>query len=234
MLKAAIEKILDLGKPVMLEANDGREYSTSQLIGLKPPTPEPLALHTLTGIIDWLKSEDKQPCMLHVVSHAEVAAISPLERIWDNRDRYLVAKCDRQPIPQSYMEIEAAIIMLQSRFTETADRARVLAYLGNIRSEKVATTADDGITQTATVRNAIGRLKEEPMSPIVRLAPYRTFPEIEQPATDFLLRLRQGPENGLPQVALFEADGQEWQIEAIKKIGAWLLKNCADGQTVIA
>jgi len=56
----------------------------------------------------------------------------------------------------------------------------------------------------------------------VMLAPYRTFPEVEQPASPFVLRLKQGPEGGRPSLALFEADGGKWQLEAVKRVRTYL------------
>ena len=47
----------------------------------------------------------------------------------------------------------------------------------------------------------------------MKLRPYRTFKEIDQPESQFLLRLN---ENG--NIGLFEADGGMWKLEAKKSI----------------
>lgn len=53
------------------------------------------------------------------------------------------------------------------------------------------------------------------------LRPYRTFREVEQPASEFVFRLRSL--NGeVPWCALFEADGGKWKLDAVLKIKAWL------------
>ena len=61
--------------------------------------------------------------------------------------------------------------------------------------------------------------------------PRRTFPEIDQPESPYILRLREGP-----QAALFRADDQAWRVEAIASIGAWLQDRlqAAPGCVVIA
>lgn len=56
----------------------------------------------------------------------------------------------------------------------------------------------------------------------VYLAPYRTFREVTQPLSPFVLRMKQGREGGLPTVALFEADGGKWKLDAIAFIRDFL------------
>lgn len=53
----------------------------------------------------------------------------------------------------------------------------------------------------------------------VYLKPFRTFTEITQPESAFVLRMR---ESGGIQVALFEADGGAWKNEAILAIKDYL------------
>ncbi|OSB00487.1 hypothetical protein B2H85_13365, partial [Clostridium botulinum] len=51
----------------------------------------------------------------------------------------------------------------------------------------------------------------------VTLAPYRTFPEIEQPLSRFIFRMQQGP-----SAAIYEADGGAWRNQAMQRIKAYL------------
>ena len=70
---------------------------------------------------------------------------------------------------------------------------------------------------------------KEKAKPIVKLAPYRTFREIEQPEIEVLLRTRIDS-NNVPSVALFEADGGAWRITAMKRIAEYISKVCGDIQ----
>jgi len=56
----------------------------------------------------------------------------------------------------------------------------------------------------------------------VKLKPYRTFNEVEQPESEFLLRLSDGA-----QVALYEADGGAWKLTARRNIADYLRKQLA-------
>jgi hypothetical protein len=39
---------------------------------------------------------------------------------------------------------------------------------------------------------------------------------------EFLFRLKGGSENSVPQVALFEADGGKWKVDAINEVRRYL------------
>lgn len=61
---------------------------------------------------------------------------------------------------------------------------------------------------------------QKKVEPKVKLKPYRTFREIEQPASVFLFRLKNR-DGAPPECALFEADGGAWKLEATDKIGKY-------------
>jgi len=112
-------------------------------------------------------------------------------------------------------------VALQTLFVETPERAQVLAIVGNLKEEQVRQSDDDGITQTVTGRAGIVLGKDVKIPNPVSLRPYRTFREVEQPESKFVLRLTQGKEGELP-CALFEADGGAWKLEAMLKIRTYL------------
>ena len=84
-------------------------------------------------------------------------------------------------------------------------------------------SVDNGISQEVSVRTGAVLKEQQTVQPIVRLQPYRTFLEVEQPASDFLLRLDK---EGRP--ALYEADGGAWKLEAKRSIAAYLGEQLAD------
>ncbi|MDL2276354.1 hypothetical protein LJC02_01750, partial [Breznakia sp. OttesenSCG-928-G09] len=68
--------------------------------------------------------------------------------------------------------------------------------------------------------------------PIFKVAPFRTFAEVEQPNSRFLLRVREGGE-----MALFEADGGAWKLEAQNNVSTFIRKELEqeinDGAVVV-
>ena len=59
--------------------------------------------------------------------------------------------------------------------------------------------------------------------PYVNMQPFRTFLEVEQPESVFLLRL-----DGNGNVGLFEANGGVWKLEATRNISAYFEQKLAD------
>lgn len=78
-------------------------------------------------------------------------------------------------------------------------------------------STDNGVTQEATVKTGVVLKDTVPVKPIVELQPYRTFLEVDQPVSKFLLRV---DEHG--RAGLLEADGGAWKLEAKRRIAAWL------------
>lgn len=77
----------------------------------------------------------------------------------------------------------------------------------------------------------IARVENVVIPPRVKLAPYRTFIEIEQPESEFVFRARKADD--LPHFALFEADGGAWRIESMKRIKAYLENKLKDMENVV-
>jgi hypothetical protein len=132
-----------------------------------------------------------------------------------------------------FYALEDVIISLQTVFGDTKERADLLQLLGTIKDENVRTATDDGITQSVTVKAGIQIVEGKEAPNRVELVPFRTFREIDQPASPFVLRLRQGREGGLPTAALFEADGGQWSLTAIASIKAFL-EEAIEGVPIIA
>jgi len=91
-----------------------------------------------------------------------------------------------------------------------------------ITEDEVKQLGDDGVSQSITVKGGVARRENVEVPNPVILAPYRTFPEIEQPESRFIFRMRTGP-----QAALYEADGGAWRNEAMARIKDWLEEQLA-------
>lgn len=61
----------------------------------------------------------------------------------------------------------------------------------------------------------------------VNLIPYRTFLEVEQPASDFVFRVSEG-RGGAPVFKLVTADGGVWKSQAVANVKAYLTEALKD------
>ncbi|HVI10510.1 MAG TPA: hypothetical protein VND65_19635 [Candidatus Binatia bacterium] len=121
----------------------------------------------------------------------------------------------------SFMDPEEFVIGLQSNFVEDAALRSLLQTSSSLTAENVAIAEDDGISQRATIRQGVSLKENRKIEPKIKLRPYRTFREVEQPASTFLFRLRNR-ENAPPLCALFEADGGAWKLEAARNVATFL------------
>lgn len=195
---------------------------------LKQPDPAPLALGTLQSLADYAKSEidftfrEARTEFVHIEGPRAVSfgtgCFGPFAQ------RATLAKAVASECGFNfgrYLPHEQFLIGLMSQFEETPDRGRLAALLGSIKWEAGVTTADDGVSQQVTARKGIVLAATVTAPQFFKLRPFRTFGEIEQPESVFLLRVQAGADK--PACAMLEeTDGGRWELEAVSKIKTWL------------
>lgn len=194
----------------------------------------------LSGLVNFLHSgadaeklmQDYGQLYVIVESVNKVTVVSPLCGV--NNNRYPLAQCTVE-IPRiefdRYLGAEDFVIMLQTRFLESENRDKVMAIAGNLKAEESAQTLDDGISQRITVKQGVATVGEVIVKNPVPLALRRTFEEVEQPVSPFILRFKQ--DGAAPTAAFFEADGGAWKITAIRAIGEWLKAQLSDLPVIV-
>lgn len=116
---------------------------------------------------------------------------------------------------------EEFMILLRSQFQPSEDRDYLLSILSSVTSKATVKSEDNGLGQSVSINKGICNVQMTPVKSIVKLRPYRTFYEIKQPESEFLVRLSlEG--DGSVSVALHEADGGMWRMEARQGIAAYL------------
>lgn len=227
-LRQAIEKIEDLVEKAQAKTIeiDGEKYSTRQLT--KVPRvyyrPGEVQLNTLDSLVDIIKVELHKattPLFVKVTSPECVEAFTTYHEDQDcSRDEMYLAKAELPRIDlNKFIEHEDFMIALRSKFIENNDITYLITLLASITDQNSLESNDDGITQSIQVRKGVAMVQNVNTKPRVTLQPYRTFLEVEQPASEFLLRLKEGG-----YVALFEADGGAWRLTAKKSIKEYLTK----------
>ena len=212
-----IDKICEISGPRTIQIDEDT-YCTVPLHRIVPHTPSPdeLSLSSLQGIVDLVKSEHGKvgnlPIFIQVVDFNKVEIYTTYQDEY-RRNRLYCAKSDREAFYFGWKKYENAIISLRSEFVETKDTVYVLNLLSKITEENSVKSEDNGLTQSCEVRKGIQLKATEVIRPIVKLCPWRTFWEGEQPERGFRLRVRGG---GV--VGLFEADGGMWKLQAKNNI----------------
>ena len=157
--------------------------------------------------------------ILHVVSPTQVRLYSGLI---DERIREDLLRADaivNEFVFDHYYIQERFLIELQANFLETDDLRTIMQVAGNIKTGTTANYSDDGISQKTTVKMGV-ELNDVIVPNPVKLRPYRTFAEVEQPESAYVFRI-QDTDKG-PQFKLVEADGGLWKNATMKKIKEYL------------
>jgi hypothetical protein len=188
--------------------------------------PSAVNVTTLNGLVDLIPE-------MTLADSNQVILIADQSMVWfgeanpdafGTRLGHICAKLEAITLPIGrYLDPETFIIWFQSCFQTCGDFGYVLELVSHLTAERVVSAVDDGITQRAGQSRGVVRKENVLVRPRVRLAPYRTFREIDpQPESEFLLRLKNEGEDQPPSVALFEADGGAWKLEARQRIAEYL------------
>lgn len=140
-----------------------------------------------------------------------------------SRNTLYRAKADAPGLRTGFRGREVALIELRSLCIPNEGTAYLLDLLSRMTNENSVSTNDNGVTQTVEARQGVALNALVEIKPRVMLRPFRTFLEVEQPESEFLLRV--DPDEG---ISFFEADGGIWKLEAKKNIADYFLKNMGD------
>ena len=241
MLKEAIEKLVELGKPITLERENGDLLTNANLRKYEEPLDLQHAhdVYSINALLNLIKDEAaiKYPDRkIFIEIHDYNTILCYLNVIDEEKNNrvtlYRATETDVAGVPGGWLDYQTAMIKLKAQFQDTTDKDYLIKLLSKIDVENGVHTEDNGMSQSVTVRTGIAAKGIENVKSICNLKPYRTFMEVEQPASDFLIRISDNQE-----IMFIEADGGMWKLAAKETIKAYIetaLKDyIADGQVVV-
>lgn len=214
MLAKMIDKIVSLKETKIFEI-DGQTYADASLTRIPPHVDRPdcISVSGLDSICKLIRTELEKvdtTIMVQVKSNDTVEVMTTYLPDFSRNTLYR-AKADAPGLRTGFRGREVALIELRSLCIPNEGTAYLLDLLSRMTNENSVSTNDNGVTQTVEIK------------PRVMLRPFRTFLEVEQPESEFLLRV--DPDEG---IGFFEADGGIWKLEAKKNIADYFLKNMGD------
>ena len=210
---------------------NGKTYCTKDLVRYDAPEKAaPISATTLTSLVDYIKEnreELRDRMIIQVVNETKVLLYSGLLAERDRETLFEVnALLPRFEYGREYDQ-ESFLISMQSCFKESDDREAVTMLASNIVNTQEATFSDNGTTQQAVMKTGITTKDNVLVPNPVNLIPYRTFLEVEQPASDFVFRVSEG-RGGAPVFKLVAADGGVWKSQAVANVKAYLMEALKD------
>lgn len=224
----AMQKFYDMTRKDPVIEIEGRPY---RLPGYEPahePTVTALETHTLQGIVDAVNADFEfdldHTSHVHVLSPTQV--FLETESFGPFLQRHTLVSSTAYVTKFRFGDeynIEEFIISMLSQFIQNEDRDNLLKLASSITSTTSGTVNDTGISQHMEIKKGISmREKVEVQNPFI-LKPYRTFQEIEQPASEFVFRVHDDERRGIT-CSLHEADGAKWKVEATESIKFFFIK----------
>jgi hypothetical protein len=221
-----IDRLLELGKPNEITLGEST-FTDKPLTLLTEPEAPTVNVTTLQGIIDLYNanldqlSEDTAHVLIHIANPTTVEMLSGTADDAGRRHVWARARYGEgiKEFPfGNFLDTETFIVCAQSRIEKQDgdDLEYVLRVASAITADAIQTAEDDGISQRVSMKAGVHLKENEIIQPRVKLAPYRTFPEVKQALAQFVLRARQHGES--IELALFEADGGRWRIQAIENL----------------
>lgn len=216
MLAKFVETLLNLAPPKTYEVG-GKTYSDQTLYEIEPKKhrPQEFKVFSLESIVELVKTEIKNHKKPLFISVVDASCVEVYDTYNDDMTRNLLysARCDVPGFREGFRGIEAAIIQIRSLFVPSEGTKYILELLSRIGKNDSIQLNDNGVTQIVEATRGVSLKTTEAIEPRVKLCPFRTFLEVEQPESDFLLRV--DAEEG---IGLFEADGGVWKLEAKRNI----------------
>ena len=233
MLKEAIEKIEEMSSP-MIYTEDGHTYALFQdhTTELRPTIDEPETqiVNSMDALVQLVKKEQQERQVFVSVErhdYVEVYDSPSKEARWKRNVLYAARATD---IPgwesEVQMGFDNATVALMTRFQDGGYREYTLQLLSQITTGAKVTYTDNGVASTIVTQKGAALAQNTTIKPLVKLRPYRTFQEIEQPEGIFLIRIS---ERG---ITFREADGGMWKLTARNTAKAWLQEQLKDMENV--
>lgn len=242
MLQKFIEHIQKTTQPLITEVDDStfRITSDGDVKEILPTIfhPDTLPLNSLDSLIKMVKteaSEQDAPLYITIPDHMTVRCFGQPDAA-ERYHRQFYYEANATDVPgwaeKNTLGFEEAQIALRTRFQETPDTLYAMKLVSDISLGAKVIYNDNGIATTITTQKGVALQTNEQIRPLVKLRPYRTFQEVEQPESIFLIRVS---DRG---ISFIEADGGMWKLAARETIKTFLEERLSqevtEGSVIIA
>ena len=235
MLKEFVNRLMELAAPTIYEV-EGSVYSNQQLVHIqdKKPMPRCIDLTGLDSICKMVRNEAEHVGLQIFIQVKDYKSVSVFTELDEDEDRLYLYNCvaDTPTVTTNrFMAYENAVIELRSLYIPNKGTEYLLQLLSSISNESKVTSSDNGVTQQVEARSGIALNSMVKVEPRVSLQPFRTFVEVAQPESEFLLRI-----NDRGEIGFFPADGGVWKLEATRNVAAYFenaLKDLVESGAVV-
>ena len=229
MNKEALDRILEVHDAAReVREIEGIKYTTGKLRAILQNVPDSIEVESLTGLVDFVNKNreafPKEEMIALVRNQGLVRLYGKMGQWGEEAKRFrplyvqVFRNTDIQEFPfGQFQDHETFVIKLMTQFVWDENLSVFITKVRSIKAENSVQTDDNGTVNKVTRKEGIELNMDRE---IIKLKPYRTFSEVEQPQTPFIFRATL--KNGEVQCALLECDGGAWLNQARLNIKAYL------------
>ena len=243
MLKDFVKHIQETARPEIFHDEIGNNFRVTLSGDIKQIHsdifhPDTLELNSLDALVKMVKTEAvkmESPLYITIPTHQKVICYGQ-PRKNERYLRQLYYEANATDVPgweeKVSMDFEEAQVAMRTRFQNTEDVLYLQKLLSEISMGSKVTRNDNGVATTIVARKGIDLQEQATIRPILTLRPYRTFQEVDQPESTFLIRVDERA------IRFIGADGGMWKLKARQTIKEFLETNLSaeveSGAVVIA
>lgn len=232
MLQEFIQHVQKTAQPLFREVNNATfalwpDGTSVELIpeSARAILPQTLKLNSLDAMVHLVKTEAMSYANgpIYITASTHLTACCFMQPCYDKRaERAVLYVANATDVPgwedKTTLPFEEMQIALRTRFQdqESQDMIYTRQLLSEISTGAKIVYNDNGVATSVVTRKGVDLQANQPIRPFVTLRPYRTFQEVEQPSSVFLIRIS---ERG---ISLMGADGGMWKLHARETIKAFL------------
>lgn len=236
MIREAIDRILELNPDPTFVDKEGVERFTESGKALERQMSPNFYLTTLDSAIEMANGPESDT-VKPVTIECSFSGIHVRYSDLYNQKVYRVLICESMPILPATFRFNQKISIEEFRvdaadfFVHDEEFRKLIATISKITEVNETVTTDDGMSTAVEIKNKIGRPENGKVEPFWNLRAHRTFAEVEQPLSQYLLRLSKGHSG--PLVSLHEASGAAWKREATEAVYEHIKERVVEGVVVM-
>lgn len=227
-----IDTVLEIERLAKAETQAVVEVEGKKFLGGKEVRPDQyfaqlIQMNDLASFANIIKAEQKKfstPLCVSIDTEISARCYTILDDKLERQMPYSVIAILPSFKVGDWYDYEQFIIGVRSKFVANEDRDNLIKLVAGVVHCDEQKLEDNGVTQSVSIKSGTKLQAQAEVKSIVKLKPYRTFIECEQPESEFLFRIS----NNGTRYGLFEADGGKWRLQAklnVKKHLDELLKD---------
>lgn len=238
-VNAVIKTAQEARAPKTIQIGERTYARPGEVAYVMPPQVNPLTTNSLQSVVDyWKATPDGEGERYIVCDWDSVEIVGKPDPQTQQRTVWLRAlgatEWNERNVGR-YLDRDAFVCWLSTAFAPGKGDAeghlqKVIDIALHLKVEASVQGSGKGLSRAVATERRVGsQIKgeyEEPPNPL-KLAPYRTFPEIDPVASVFTL-VPQDQEGKLPLLGLFTSASSAWQAETRKLVKDWLKKELSD------